>query len=57
MWFIVGHIHEHQVQYLKQFDVDANQASEEDQFSMAEIPQANQIDGHRVIGTIQLHKV
>jgi len=38
MWFLVGHIHEHQVQYLKQFDVDENQVSKEDMFSTEEIP-------------------
>jgi hypothetical protein len=52
-----GRSHEHQAQHLKQFDMDSNQASEQDQLSMTEIHQADQIDDHRVIGIIQLHQV
>jgi hypothetical protein len=37
--------------------MDLNQASEQDQLSMAEIHQENQIKGHRAIGIIDLHEV
>jgi hypothetical protein len=52
-----GHIREHQAQHLKRSDMDSNQASEQDQFSMVEIHQIDQIDDHRVIRIMQLHQV
>jgi hypothetical protein len=52
-----GCIRENQAQHLKQSDINSNQASEQDQLSVAEIHQADRIDDHRVIGIISCNKI
>jgi len=56
VFIYIGHSHEHKEHHLEWYDMDSNQANEQDQFSTMEIHHAYEINGHQVIGIIDFHE-